>query len=279
MRKVNRILMATVAILLSLVLISTSIVSGIFARFVITKQASFSMQIEQFGVTLNLTPNTSAGNLVASQENTDYGVVAKLSFTSDLVMEQTIYDALKVELTGTANVKLKFRFDCKVDFNYESGNFTVDNNAAYGSAKGKTYMPLGFTVGFTKDANGDISDWAYVSRPYHIPANDNHIDEMITRNVANRVCGIKYNKDTEPITPYDSSTDTYYFEKEFSGAISGNINCFYLGFDWLSTGISGSTKYPTSNTDTNNLVATHLAEKMAGSPITITYTFHLEQID
>ena len=54
MKKSNKILMATVAILLSLVLISTSIVSGIFARFVIEKSGSTAIKFNKFGVDLEL---------------------------------------------------------------------------------------------------------------------------------------------------------------------------------------------------------------------------------
>mgnify|MGYP007037148426 CR=1 FL=1 len=54
MKKVNKILMATVAILLSLVLISTSVVSGIFAKFVIQKDAVVSVKFKNFGVKLSV---------------------------------------------------------------------------------------------------------------------------------------------------------------------------------------------------------------------------------
>lgn len=266
MRRVKKIVMMTVAILLCLVLFSTSILSGIYAKFIIKKDAQISAYIERFGVTIRLTPNTTAGKLVASQENTDNGVVASMSFTSDLAMEDTIYDALKVEVTGTPNVNVKFKMSCQVEF--DTAKYTVDSNSIYGGAKGKTYMPLGFTVKL-----GESGTQQYICRPYHIPADDNRIDEMIIRNTANKVCGFSYNKSEDPKTPYDSSQDRYYFEKTFSEEINGNINCFYLGFDWLGQ----YNSYPTSNANTNNLIATHISEKAAGSAITITYMFYLEQ--
>ena len=54
MRRANKIFMATVAVLLCLVLISTSIVSGVFARFAITKKAETTVKLEQFGVEIKL---------------------------------------------------------------------------------------------------------------------------------------------------------------------------------------------------------------------------------
>ena len=60
MKRANKILMVTVAILLSLVLLSTSLVSGIFARFVVKKQADTTVGLEKFGVELTLTPRADA---------------------------------------------------------------------------------------------------------------------------------------------------------------------------------------------------------------------------
>ena len=274
MRKVNKILMAIVAILLTLVLISTSLVSGIFARFVVTKQASTVVSLERFGVELKLTPNANLKS--TEQKLSQAGDTISVQFTSDLLMGDTVYDALKVEVTGTPNVKVKFRFDCKVEF--DKTKFTVDNSDIYGEAKGKKYMPLGFTVAF-KDANSDGkidgTEKEYVCNPYRTPADDYHIDEIITRNIAKKVCGITY--DTNE-TPKDTSKGSYYFEKEITNEITDadNIKCFYLGFNWV-TQYGG--QYPTRDADTCSLVATHLAEKAAGSDITIKYTFHIEQAD
>lgn len=271
MSKVNKILMATVAILLTLVLISTSVVSSVFARFTIKKQASTVVGLEKFGVSIKLTPNNSLKS--TEQKLSQAGDTISVKFTSDLLMGQKVYDALKVEVTGTPNVNVKLRISCKVDF--EQTNFTVDNNDIYGAAAGNKYMPLGFTAMFDQNNDGSVksSEKEYVCRPYHIPAEDNQIDEIITRNIAGKVFDITYYKSKDPKTPYDSSTETYYFDQEFSEEIKGNINCFYLGFDWLAQ-YDGN---PTNDANTNNLVATHLAEKAAGSRIIITYTFHVEQ--
>ena len=59
MRRANKILMATVAILLCLVLITTSVLSGVFAKFAIKKNTTTTIKLEKFGVTLAL--NTTTG--------------------------------------------------------------------------------------------------------------------------------------------------------------------------------------------------------------------------
>lgn len=268
MSKVNKILMATVAILLTLVLISTSVVSSVFARFTIKKQASTVVGLEKFGVSIKLTPNDSLKS--TEQKLSQAGDTISVKFTSDLLMGQKVYDALKVEVTGTPNVNVKLRISCKVDF--EQTKFTVDDNDIYGAAAGNKYMPLGFTARFDQDNDGSVEsgEREYVCRPYQIPTDEYYIDEIITRNIANKVFGFEYARNE---TPKDATTG-YYFDQEFSKKIEGRINCFYLGFDWLS---QYSNNHPTNDANTNNLVATHLAEKAAGSRIIITYTFHVEQ--
>ena len=54
MRRANKILMATVAILLCLVLITSSVVSTTLAKFVITKSASTSVGFTKFNMEVKL---------------------------------------------------------------------------------------------------------------------------------------------------------------------------------------------------------------------------------
>ena len=48
MRKANKIMMATVAVLLTLTLVSTSLISGVFAKYTTKKAGAFSMNFEEF---------------------------------------------------------------------------------------------------------------------------------------------------------------------------------------------------------------------------------------
>lgn len=276
MRKVNKILMAIVAILLTLVLISTSLVSGIFARFVVTKQASTVVSLERFGVELKLTPNANLKS--TEQKLSQAGDTISVQFTSDLLMGDTVYDALKVEVTGTPNVKVKFRMTCTVEYDW-NGVYKVSDNSIYGTAAGNYYMPLGYTIGFNKDDNGKITDWQYVCRPYQ-NRTQSKIEEIIIRNTAkNLELGLNFDTDGSetPKVEVSSGNYDYYFEKEFSSEITGKINCFYMGFDWLGSVVYNKKTYPTEDEATNNLIATYFSEQ--NSPIQFKYTFHIEQAD
>ena len=55
MRKVNRVLMKTAAILLALVLVTSCALSGIFAKYVTSMEIDMeSMKMKKFGVTVNM---------------------------------------------------------------------------------------------------------------------------------------------------------------------------------------------------------------------------------
>ena len=54
MQKKNKIMLKAVAILLSLVLITTCIVSSTFAKFVIQKSTKTEMTLEAYGIVLDL---------------------------------------------------------------------------------------------------------------------------------------------------------------------------------------------------------------------------------
>jgi hypothetical protein len=118
MRKVNKILMATVSILLCLVLISTSVLSGIFAKYVITKKGSASATFKAFGVTLDMTVDETklkkAGATVVTAE--DKHKVTKSVTISGLKMApgESIMDAVKINISGTAGVRLKVVIEPKV---------------------------------------------------------------------------------------------------------------------------------------------------------------------
>ena len=110
MKKVNKIMMATVAILLSLVLISTSLVSGIFAKFVIKKEVGVPIKFKNFGVTMQVKHN---GVKIEESANT-------VSITYDNLTAMNLYpgmaekgDAIVVAFT-TASGGLSFATDLKI---------------------------------------------------------------------------------------------------------------------------------------------------------------------
>ena len=269
MRRVNKILMATVAILLCLVLISTSVVSGIFAKFIITKTAQTSMVIEKFGMRLIVTPDTTnlenAGATVnLTNQNSYKRDVIHVEITNlQMAPGDEFFDALRVQITGTPNVDIKFRMSCHID--YDTTQYKYNN---------KSYMPLGFTMRFSE--TGNLLDICY---PYQENKDNEDIEEIIVRNMYNKI----YNKSlsaNDPLFKTDSSTDYYYEttyvtdttkDNAWSNAPS-NLKDFYLGFDFPDKGRNGNNK----DID-RDAIATALSENAAGSSIKIIFSFTIEQ--
>ena len=266
MRKVNRILMATIAVLLSLVLITTSVVSGIFAKFVISKEATVSMTLEQFNVKITITPNASLGSTPTLGEIDDNTAV--ISASPSLAIGDTFYDAFHIQVTGTPNTKVKFIMTCHIE---TEGNFTVPAEVInYKNVPDTLYMPLGYTIAF-KD---DVSDHVDLCRPYHSKPSD-EIEEIIARNTAKRLGLVNYKTDGSE-TPYDGND--YYFQTEFEKGKTietekTKLTTFYMGFYWPHQYKNGDTVHPKGNVDK---VGTWLSEN--ATSITIRYTFRIEQI-
>ena len=118
MRKVNKMLMATVSILLCLVLISTSVVSGIFAKFAINNKGRATASLKAFGVTLTMTVNETklknAGATVVTA-NDNRNTTRSVTITGlKMAPGESIMDAVKINISGTAGVRLKVVIEPKV---------------------------------------------------------------------------------------------------------------------------------------------------------------------
>lgn len=177
MKKANKIMMATVAVLLSLVLLSTSILSGVYARFVVKKEVDAIFTMEEFGVTLtiSLSPEFEEyiRNTNASMDESDVKIEIKnnnaVIKVENLVMHPG-YDfsnAIRFQLGGsaTSSVRLKFATDYRIlftDFEVTTGCIEeyfpdlVDDG-------GYPFIPIGTTFG-TKNASGTY-DVSYVFEP------------------------------------------------------------------------------------------------------------------
>ena len=107
-KRFNKILMMTVAILLCLVLISTSVVSGIFAKYVITKSAGATVSLKAFGITLSvdgMATNNSTGitKTVVSKDTNNNALEISVTGIS-LAAGESIDDVVKFTIDGTPNV-------------------------------------------------------------------------------------------------------------------------------------------------------------------------------
>ena len=178
MRKANKIVMATVAILLCLVLITTSISSGIFAKYVITRKGTMTLTLKKFGVTVTMeVPTAPSDGSWASIRDVSGVTVSDEAFTSTghkitisglkMIPGMDFPKAVKFSFSGKLNVNAQLKittaisYDSKVHADSTSGSTTYHNYyVPANTIKGTDgnyipqtyYMPLGFV--FSCNYNG-----------------------------------------------------------------------------------------------------------------------------
>lgn len=165
MKKANRILMATVAVLLSLVLITTSVVSGIFARFTVLQEAKTKMTLNKFGVSLGLTLSDEFVALLGGEDAVDdmttvNGDSISINITNLKMAPGDIWDkAFNVSIDGTPTVDCRFKFD--VDLNLDADKFTIPAGEC-GLTKETDHFPIYFTR-YSLDSNSVYTNSVYFS--------------------------------------------------------------------------------------------------------------------
>ena len=154
-RKANRILMAIVLILLCLVLMTTSVVSGIFAKYTISKQVLMMFSFESFGVTIDIIPSEGLKKAVADGDIRFDGS-GNLT-VSNLLMHpgDNFADALKFQIRGkpTADAELKVEVTVANEENAFDDAFQITRRAFPSLFENEAetvtempYVPMGFYV-------------------------------------------------------------------------------------------------------------------------------------
>ena len=156
-RRANKILMSIVLILLCLVLITTSVVSGIFAKYTVSKQILMMFGFESFGVSFDI--GVSPELIDSTTVKVDGLGTATVTVTNIwLKPGDSIEDALIFTVGGKPTRDAMVKIDTVVELN------TVFNvpQTEFPSYLGAdtTFMPIG--VYFSK--NGDIKNYAH--NPY-----------------------------------------------------------------------------------------------------------------
>ena len=166
MRKANKIVMMTVAMLLSAVLLTTSALSGTLAKYV-TSGGSYSdsARVAKWGVKIYIDPNEDVLNSVYEDfdASKDMKVTVDESGTqatvviTDLMIGpgDDLRDMLRIRFDGTAEVKLQVKVSQGILY---SGDYTEDPGpqADYkifrfkdlpNTANDEYYVPMAFTFG------------------------------------------------------------------------------------------------------------------------------------
>ena len=162
MQKRNRILMGIVSTLLCLTLLSSSLVSGIFAKFAFEKGVDSYVQFKKWGITLD------AGSDVAAEYKKSDDTIMVHSNSGNVIAPGTngCLAWFKVQSSGT-EVKFKLDFEGTIDI-------------GDGYSKAKKYV---------KDANGREVDYfpiIFLLVAYDVDSNGNITQVTTAKNVDNK---------------------------------------------------------------------------------------------
>ena len=117
MRKTNRIMMGTVSILLCLVLVTTSVLSGIFAKFVTKRKAEANIAFKKWGITV--TPGSDLEDSYSTVIDGEDRVVVKAKLDENLMAPGTrgafAYFEVKSDAKNPPEVPYELDFDGAID--------------------------------------------------------------------------------------------------------------------------------------------------------------------
>ncbi len=248
MRKANKILMATVAISLCLVLITTSVASGIFAKFVVTKSGEATITFEKFGVTVTMSAsglNKLGATVYAETFKSTGGVITISGLT--LAPGDYYGKAVKFSFSDSKpSVSLKVIITPTITFYDANGN--VVTNAIYkipaNTIKGtdgeflsaRSYMPIGFTFHYDSSTTVDAN---YACLPWSTYATSTDLQNAIAEGIKGKIAPgsaattdgatVSRNNNAVTIGNYGTSRRVYFQITDASNSTS-NRTSFHLGF-------------------------------------------------
>lgn len=169
----------TVAILLCFVLISTSVVSGIFAKYVITKSAGATVSLKAFGLTLEVsgTKKTNVVTAVTTSNAKVNSTSVDVASTVSLAPGEDTDDAITVTISNKAKVNTNLKIEVIATYS----NFAVTNVGGVGSTS-TTFIPIKFTTRIN-DATTDTT----IFRDWQQPSDNNNFGELIATGLKDAI--------------------------------------------------------------------------------------------
>jgi hypothetical protein len=277
MKKVNKILMAVIAILLSLVLISTSVVSGIFARFVIQKSVEAPIIFRKFGVSLKMEVDS---DLQSKSTPTWKQLGDSIMVTLDkltLSPGDDFSDALKFTISGTPNVNVKLKIIVGVEVpSYDHWQIPEGQTFESFTIDSKYFLPVGFTIA----ANPTTANDKYALKPwYNSNVNTDFgttstLKNKIAAGIGDKISGSTVSGNTVSIDfPKATTTSTPTLTIDNTATSQ-----FYLGFEWPMDYTvfdnDGNTLYSSELLD---VISVALSKSKYDQTINLTYRVLLEQ--
>lgn len=262
MKKTNKILTRALVILLALVLITSSVVSSTFAKYVVSKEATTKVELQKFGLTVTLEGTDT--ETVVSQK----GDSVTLSYPDITLIpgDDTYKHAINASVSGKASVDAKLYIAVTITCDDErytitGQQFTPLNNTL---GDGKVCNPIEFFVG------SSLTDAYSVNTPYDFLTTNNNRN-VIKTTIENAIgAKIATNANSEGITASNSGAEV---EGTIKAGDEINLENIDIGFVWAE-------KNNVDDTDCWDEITTWISDRGATTDktqFTITYTISVEQ--
>lgn len=260
MKKFTKRLTMIVAILLSLVLLTSSIVSTTLAKYVVAKDATTAVGLQAFGLNVTLKTNVSGNKDILNEVTASTKKTGdSISLTYDKVIlkpgDSTYKNAILASIGGKANVPAEVIITVKIECNDEHFTLTDANFSGYTTSK--VYNPIEFYVAGSKCGTAGLMDTDTGNA-----ALETNSENKITTAIKNKLTTA--NGIAEATTPALDS-DAY----KVTGTINQNtdvkVNNINLGFVWEDADITDA-----------DAISTWISNN-ANATFTITYTITVQQ--
>lgn len=285
MKKANKALMVTVAILLSLVLLSTSFISGILASFTIKKEATAAVGFNAFGVGIDLTLSpaliAAIGGADAVEDCTTVTPSSIKIDIDDLKMAPGVLftEGIRFNLTGSPVTNARLVLDVDIDFDSEQFKIppqTNSNRTGNRFEEDLYVMPIGFQYniyenGTKKTANYMKSLWS---------GNDASYIDIESLMFEDYLSG-EFGANAELSGDTDLSLETTIDAGEafvFSGASGEKINELKFSIGWPFEADESDLAYNGLTLDELNRMEAYICRDGTTPSISVSYTIRVEQI-
>lgn len=287
MRKINKIMMMTVAILLSLVLITSSVVSGTLAKYTTSSSASDSARVAKWGVTVEASYGETFRKVVNNENETVDERKVKITPAADgigvtitnlrMAPGDDFSDAIRFSISGKPEVALRVNIAVEMSYiNDLSKDKTQDKKAnfvvaeSFGGLKANTaFVPFGFTCGLSKDGVTPT----YENSSIIAPGMGSTIGKTYAQNIDKKILVKGENTSKSPYGAYIDFAPNVDVELTAKDK-SFTSNVVYMGFYWpfeYENAESGITKAEFNDISTWLL-------KNRNPEFNITYSVTIEQI-
>ena len=262
MPKANKIMMMTVSVLLCLLLLTTSAISGTLAKYTTTAESSSSARVAKWGAKIDI---TLSDDVKGKLESADYSNLSVIQFKQDEALGmgagKSYPEALKIKFSGTSEVRLKVKLVIGIVYN---GGLTKD---------GTHYVPMGIKMKGNNDGVKNLED-SFVGGPWF---SGTSADELVNNAQTAVNDGIAGKLDFAP----DKDNNSTCVEKIFApnepilfnvkDKTNTTVNELVFGLEWPAT-------YDDNTDNDYNAIGQHLLEQCADGKFGLNFTIIIEQV-